>query len=290
MTRSLPRPFALALATVSLAAAVAAQGAGLPADFAKLVPEDAVVLVELRSADEFAREAEGYRARTSPENDPVTGASALAYFARRLDVPGDPAALDPGLPIGFTLRVAGGELVPTFIVPTRDPAAWTQSTEGSAETLSFATSGKYVACTLGELPPPAATPSRLAAAWPPTLFAVRVDASRWIAAYKLQIDALLGQLEQMIEAGAFESEEVPFDMTEMLDQYLQLAQDLVASADVVELSGDAQSGEYVLAGSLSNKPGSPFTKYAHAERVDYSALARQVERGAAIQIVGSYDQ
>ncbi|MBI5432418.1 MAG: type II secretion system protein GspG [Planctomycetes bacterium] len=290
MTCLLPRPLALFLAVLSLAVSVAAQNSGLPADFVGLVPEDAVLLVELRSADELARESEGYRAVSKPELDPVTGTAVLAYFASELDVPGDPAALDPSLPAGFALRVVGGELVPTFIVPTRDAAAWTKSTEGSAEKLSFATAGKYVACTFGELPPAAATPSRLAAAWPATLFAVRVDASRLIAAYRLQIDALLGQVEQMIEAGAFESEEMPFDMTEMLDQYVQFANDLVASADVVELSSDVQRGEYVFVGSLSIKTGTPLTKYAHAERVDYAALARQVERGAALQVLGSYDQ
>lgn len=281
------------LASISLACVlssplVAAQA--LPPELAKLVPEEAVLFVAARSPDALAAELESLRMQVEPEGATLTGRALLAKLALELDVPGDVTELDGARPAGLALRVGRGDAYPTFLLPTRDADKWIASTAGSPEKLSFTKANGWVACTVGDAPPSSGKPSRLVENWPNTVIAARLDAARLVASFKLEIDAVLGQFEQMIDAGVFEQAAGPADMTEMFELYLQFAKDLVASADVIELVADTARGEHALRGELRNKPGSPLAKFGSTERVDWLELARRVEPSAALQLIGCYSQ
>ncbi|MCE9596191.1 MAG: type II secretion system protein GspG [Planctomycetes bacterium] len=270
-----------------------AQKTELPPDLVALVPADAAVWAQVSSIDALARELQPFFAIEAPDQPPLTGVGMLALLRGAVDLPGDIEYIDPSRPIGVAVRIARGSAVPTFIVPTRDAAKWTASVQGAAEQVSCTTAGTYVGCTLGAAPAaPAANaaPSTLLVGLPRGLVCARVDVARLTTTFKLEIDAALGQFEQMIEAGAFETEAVPFDMSEMLDTYLQFAKDFVASAERLDLVSDSRGGDLAVLLELRNKTGSPLSKYADAERVDYQALARLVDPNAALQMVGSYSQ
>lgn len=273
----------LALAAPGLSAAQ-----GLPPELATLVPEESVLLVEVRSLDALARELEDFRARSSPEAAAITSTELLQRLAARLDLPGDLAQVDPTRPAALALRVGRGEALPTFIVPTRDPQRWIASTEDSPEKLSFATAGRYVACTLGDPPLANAGVSRLCAGWPDVLLCARVDAARAIARFRPELDALLDRVERLLEAGALASPDATIDPTEALDGFLSFARSLVESADRVELTLDARAGEHALRVELANRAGSPLARLGGVEPIDYLDLARRVDPAAALQLVGCY--
>lgn len=278
----------ISLACVVSSPLVAAQA--LPTELTTLVPEDAVLFVAARSPDALAAELEALRVHVEPEGAALTGRALLAKLALELDLPGDVTELDGARPAALALRVGRGDAYPTFLLPTRDADAWIASTAGSPEKLSFAKAGGWVACTLGDAPPVSGKPSRLVENWPNTLIAGRLDAARLVAHFKLEIDAALGQFEQMIEAGVFEQADAPMDLSEMLELYLRFAKDLVASADVLEFAVDTAGGEHALRGELRNKPGSPLAKFGSSERVDWLELVRRVEPTAALQLVACYSQ
>jgi hypothetical protein len=261
----------------------------LPKEFAELVPGDAAVLVEFRSMNAVAREFEAMRSLIAPDQPALTGAKLLADFAGAVELPGDLSKLDLDRPIGVAIRFDGQRPVPTFIVPTREAAAWLADVPETPSSSRLAKSS-YAAFTAGPWKAPGAEIPRLVVGVPGALCVLRCDIARLVQTFRPMIDAGLGQFEAMIDAGAFENEDSPIATAEVFEMYLELLHSVVESADLLDVTVDVRERSAVATIDLANKPDSPLTKWTRPERVDYRELAGRLDRDAPMQWLMNYDQ
>lgn len=267
-------------------------GAGLPADFAALVPADAVAVVHLRSFDELLREINALARAADPSATPVAASDLLAMplmLAGHPDLAQE-LLLDQPLGLAYGMGSAATRPVITIIAAVRQPQKLGAELAEVSPESSVAIAGQFVALRIGEGKASAAGGSPLLADFPRGLLGVRADLGRILQAFRPLIDIGLVEAEDAMKAGAFQDPEMPIDMTEVMNWYLQLFRQMMDSAERMDLELDLAGGVFSMRAQILNREGSAMAQHGRKERVDFEALAGRLDPAAALQAVGSYDQ
>jgi hypothetical protein len=274
--------FAL-LASLVLVTPFAAQAtAKVPAEFAALVPADAVVFVQFRSVDELL----GFVGRFAP----------LEYeeFAAQFGIPGDVALVDRKGALGFALELSAQSMQPTpiFLVTTADATAFAESLGVAPEQVK--SSGSVVAVAMqGALGAPG--DGAFLNGLEDGLVTARVDLEQILQMFGPMATMMISMTEtqmqqqmkeEMAQQGAGSP---PIDPTEVMGMYFDFARDFIESAARLELVLDVHGSEAELRGGLWNKDGSPLAAWGKSEDVDYEALARRIDAEGAVQAVQAFD-
>lgn len=269
-----------------------AQGAGPATDFDSAVPTDSFALVRLRSVRELVQRIEYVRVRGGLDEKAVDEKTLLGMLLKKMEFRGDEGLVDATRPIGvsFSFGVNSPEPVPTWIVPATDAKALLASMAVVGTSTPAIQSGAYVAFSKVPSAARGGKPSRLLSAGPSGFITARVDLAVVITKFRPAIDVGLGQVQQMADSSQLQTENQPFDMSEMLDMYIEFVRDIVDSADLLEGSLDVSGPELALNIALINLEGSALTKYGNSEKVDYRALAGMLDPQAPFAVVLSYDQ
>lgn len=272
--------------------------AGLPADFAALVPSDAVALLQLRSAREFAAEFESIRVLIAPDAQPVLAHEVLsdalegALEGELNSVPVDFPGLDSSQPAGLALSMDSSVLptVLTLILPTSEPEALAALFARGQNNVSATASGTYVAVRIGAGQAPAGEPSALLEDFPPGLISARADLAALLVSYRPLIDIGMVAMAEAMRTEMQSEPTMPFDPAEMVDWYLGVVRGAMDSAERLDLALDLGDARVGLVMSLRSKEGSPLARLSRSERVDYAALAGRLDQDAAALVVACYSQ
>ncbi|HTF88463.1 MAG TPA: hypothetical protein VK843_08640 [Planctomycetota bacterium] len=287
MTRRL-LAFLFAIVPASL---VSAQDAGLPKDFASLVPSDSFAVVVIRSTHELAERLEYGRTKSGQAGPTFDDAFVLKKFLDNT-FPGNTSLVDATKPLGIAFRFDAASPMPvaTFIVPAADPKALMTSMEKKEGVEPPVQAGNYIGIPTEAGAYKRDTASRLLADMPSGLVAARVDLAAVILKFRPIIDMGLEQAEGMVESGQLDQMGGGFSSSEVLEMYLEIAHDIVDSADLFDATTDVRDGSLGLNLKLLSREGSALAKYSRPEAIDYRALAGRIDPQAAVVVISAYDQ
>jgi hypothetical protein len=275
----------LAVSFLAAAPVHAQQGSAGP-DFARLVPKGATILIQFESLEKLAKDADWVRATFEIDPDAITPS---ALFENMFDFAGVPAEhVDPSRPLGIAMVLNQNQVL--AILPALDPVAMVGQLEHGPSRPAPLIAGSYVGvCGSGtgtyELSP---GDSRLLAGPNGSLVWARVDLRAIIETFGPMIDMGLQQVEQMIDSGALQQADVPFDVSEFMQLYLDFLYDLKDSADLIEAAVFTRGELLELDGRLEVLPASPLAAWARSEKVDYQAWAAQLDPQAQVQMLSNY--
>jgi hypothetical protein len=260
----------------------AAQGAEA-ADAAKLLPADAFLAVRVESAERLHALAVCF-ARMGGEEVPADVAALLGD----MDVPGDVAQIDPARPAFVALSLGGMSVVPTFVVPARDPQSYATSLAADA-TLSTAVLGGYVGVSLRPGYAAGTEASALAGALRPGLVSARIDLATLIRTYRPMIEMGLDQMEMFMDQMSMEQQDVSMDMGALLEVYVDGLWDFVDSADQLDLVLDFDGKVVQQRAWLSTLADSPMAELGGEGSFDLRPGAGRIDPDAAFSMLMACD-
>jgi hypothetical protein len=271
------------LALLGMLPALAHAQTGVDADFARLVPADAVLVVRLTSVEELLPAVERMRAALAPAAKSWTPHDLLAA----LDIPASASLIDPKAPLGFALAVSPERRVatPAFILGSPDPEAlvaslgppWRERAKVAGGYVGVALAGNYAT---GE------GAAALLEGLPSGLLVARVDIQGLIEAYRPLIDLGLMQGESML---ATPQGPGPLDVRNFMQSLFELALDFLDSAMRLDVALDVRGSRAKLAASLLTREGSALACWGRSEDVDFEFLARRLDPDAAIQFLSTFN-
>lgn len=264
----------------------------LPADFAALVPADAIAVVQLRSARELADQIESVRARVAKDAPRQSADDLLTEMLQNFVPQEDLKRLDLGRPMGLAVSLGSSVMEPilTLILPTSNPQELATGLEISAAGMSTAISGNYLALRMGKGKSEPGGTAPLMTDFPSGLLSARTDLGRLIAAYRPMIDMGLSQGEALMSEGAAQDPSMPLELTSIFSWYLEMIRDMLDSADRLDLSLDLAGPELNFSLRLTHRAGSSMAKIGRAERTDYAALAGHLDPKAGACAIMNYEQ
>jgi hypothetical protein len=253
------------------------------ADFARLIPEESVLLVRLTSTEELLPPVERLRAALQPAKAPWKAVDLLAA----LEIPANVALIDPQAPLGFTLAVSRERPIPTpvYVLGTLDPEAFVASLAPPWRERARV-SGGYVGVALAGTYEPREGSEALLRGLPEGLLVARIDFRRLIEAYRPLIDLGLLQAESSLDAPQGHG---ALDVRNFMQSFFDLALDFLDSAERLDVVVDVRGPRAKISGALETVEGSALSTWGLAEEVDYAALARRLDPDATIQVASTFD-
>jgi hypothetical protein len=206
----------------------------------------------------------------------------------------DLTLLDTTRPIGLALQLSPNsvDLLASLLLPSSDPESMVaaNAANATAETPMFTQIiGSYVAISEHAFGPRANGRSRLLDGGPRGLLTARIDLVALIEKYRPVILMGVDQLQHMADSGALDDPSLPYSMEALIDPSLEFLDDLLDSADLLDITLERGSSDLALNFALINRAGSALSKYARAEKVDYRELAGHLAPEAMMQMLVSMD-
>ncbi len=271
-----------------LGAAATLQQPAAGSDFERLVPSNTVLLLRFSSLDEVAREAEWMRSTLSIEGNALTPAVIAKGLLKDFSI--DLNAVDTARPLGIALILQGmGPPGTVAILPVKGGGSLSVDVNASGKTVSVLQSGSYAACSESvQLALAEGTP-RLTNSRDLGLARVDIDLRLVMDTFGPMIDTGLDQVEQMIDSGMLQQEEMPLDMTEYLQLYLDFLRDLKDSTDTLSMAIASDGSVVDLRGEMRMLEKSPLAAWWSEEKVDFVGLARRLDPAASMQTMSHMD-
>jgi general secretion pathway protein G len=280
-------PFAAALALVSALPSLRAHPAWTPpailqdadADPLRLLPDDAVLLVRLESVDALLELVNRFGAASGA---PAFTASELLSD---LNLSGDTEQVDSGRPLWFSMTLSQASVpAMTMVLPARDAQALAASLEASEQGKSVAAGG-YVGFSSAADYTLAAEPSSLPSKLRPGLISLHLDLAELIEVYRPFIETGLDSAETMVDE--FAPPTGGPDMAPVVEAYVDLAWDLVDSADQLDLALARNGPLLELQGSLSTLEGSPLAGWGSGPPIELPLWPAQIDPNATISMASA---
>jgi hypothetical protein len=247
-------------------------------DVTKLVPNDTVGLVYAPSLDALQRKIRDVVASIDAE------AAAEVDLDKMLSDPNVPAALRSNLdrtrPVAIAVSFAGERPVPTIILPSKGDAVALGKAFEEQGMAPPATSGKYLAATMGP-PPSARGGSEIAKKAPAGDVALRLDVARLVAQFRPQIDQGLAELTRQMEAGAGPQAGAMRPMVEWMAS-------AVNSAEWLDVALKIEGTRVDFEGELRMKAGSEFDGKLPASQ-NLASLAGNLPKDFPVVALASVD-
>lgn len=282
LSTALPAVHGAALVPVATTPPSAAQ------DAAQLVPADATMVFRIDSLASMrglmSEFAEMFQEQFGDEE-------LMDFLEDELGLPGDLGKLDRSQPLYVALTIDMAGPVRTFVVPSTDAAGLVASMAdekgpGGASWVA-ATSGNYVGVSNKEGYALGGEPSGLLSELAPGTVSMRIDLGTLISTFRPLIEMGLEQAELQMDQIA-EMKDTPFDITPMLEAYLDFTWDVVDSADRFDLSLGTADGGLDTSFAFRVKDGSPLADFGGERTVDLREFPGVILPGSSVSaIVGA---
>ena len=281
-----------ALVSTSLAAPITDPGPGLtPAQqIHQLLPPGTFAYFELASLDDLERAVRDTLGVIAPSE--LEGFDVMKILSEEMELPGDLSGVLHDQPLGIAVAFPGDvpQPVPVFLVPFADPTTYAASFPEMPDMARPHVAGSYVALTMGpELGAPGAG-TALTEGMAPGLLRGRVDLARLIEAYRPMIDMGMDMGRMQVENELDDPDlDMPFDLEAMIDAYFDIADDVLESAELLELTLQVNGTQVHWHEVFTAKTGSPLGSVKGRSKTPLAAMVGSTVPGAAVTWIGTAD-
>lgn len=263
---------------------LAPQTAPTPADAAaRLIPADATIVIRADSVDGLLALIGEVAPADTGELPPPEA------VLTEMGLPGDAGLVDTTRPVWIAYSMSAPMQPPqvTWVVAPRDADVFAGSVEGQVGWASIA-SGGYVGISQVQGYAELDKPAPAVAAMKPGLLAAHVELGTLIRSYRMFIDMGLANAEAQLDSMAM-SEDPGLPVGPLLELYVDLARDLVDSAEGLDLSVARHGASLAFESSLVTSEGSPMAAWGAGKPVDLRAWPGAVDAGASISMAFAGD-
>jgi general secretion pathway protein G len=263
---------------------------------ARLVPADAVCIIQVPSIDALAKAVNALMHAAEPE---AKEELEIDMILGMLEIPGDAALIDHKKPMAmcFSLDAERFEPVPTFILPVTSPDEFlkslpqpdeTPSPDGTPPPAKPVTLGNYVGVT--ELPKYAVAekPRSLAESLMPGVVSARLDLERIFEITRPMIEPMLEQGEEAMASAS--SSAVPgLDTQALAKGYMDGFRTFMDSAETLDLAASMQGDRADISVAFTALEKSALAEFGSKEKSGVESLSKFLDPEASFSAVLGMD-
>ena len=237
-----------------------------------LIPANAFAILRIGALEEVETELQKLVAMVDPDSAQMVNLDMLmAQLDLRIEVDRE----HPLVAAACFTEDKYGEPTVALILPTKDAKGVAEYLEGEAYDSPPVALGNYVGFAPAGTYAPGAGQNRLWAKMPKRDICGRVDLAMVIKHFREDIDMGLAEMEEQLQMMS-EMGGMPNAMNQMMEGYLELAHQLVASSDVLDISLDTDGNELDILGALTVRGGSPLANMGFFDGANLRPLARTI--------------
>lgn len=267
---------------------------------ARLVPADALCIIQVPSLDALATAIRSVMRAVSPENQEAPEIDAL--LSGILMIPGDIALIDHKKPLAmcFSLDPEVFEPVPTFILPVTSLDAYLKSLPQPDDTPSADGMPKppapakpvslngYVGVTELAKYAAAEAPRSLAASLPPGVVSTRIDLERLFEITRPMIEPMLEQGQEAMAAASGAA--VPgMDTSALAKSYMDGFRTFMDSAETLDIAAAMQGDRVDLSLAFTALEKSALAEFGSKEKTAVESLAKYLDPEASFSMLLGMD-
>jgi len=257
-------------------------------DLAQLVPAGTAIYVQAPSVDRLASAIRDLTAAFDPGAEGMDVDETL----EGLNLPGATKEIDRSKPFAVCMVLpeqAGGEPMPTVLVPVLSPENFVRSVTESGMPATTAIHGNYVAVSMGPGAEPASTPSSIALELPKGDIVARLDVQRLVAHYRPMIDAGLAEMTSAMDSMPPEAT-AGMNMGPFMKSYADCVRSVIDSGQSLDLALRLDGSVVELASAFTAREGSVLDGFGSSQKTEAKALARYLDPDAPMSMVFGMDQ
>ncbi|MFN0008665.1 MAG: type II secretion system protein GspG [Planctomycetota bacterium] len=258
------------------------------ADLAGLVPAGTAIYIQAPSVDHLASAIR----ELSAAFDPSAPAMDIDEVLAGLNLPGATKEIDRSKPLGVCMVLpeqAGGEPMPTVLVPVLSPENFVRSFSESGMPATTAIHGNYVAVSMGPAASPAPTPAAIALELPAGDIVARLDVQRLVAHFRPMIDAGLAQMTTAMDSMPPEAT-AGMDVAPFMKLYVDGVRSVLDAGQTFDLALRLDGSVVELASKLTAREGSVLDGFSSEQKTSAKALARFLDPEAPMSAILGMDQ
>lgn len=234
-------------------------------DLEALIPQDAFFVVRASSLGQLEDVSVALAAAFAPGEDAPNLSEGFV---------GHLSSLRKDLPAALAASLRGGELITTLILPTGDAATMRSEMDAAPDSAAPINRGAYMGfCDGREYRGGGAA---FMQDFPAGTLAMRLDLAKIVEIYGPMIEMGLDQARMMIDQGLGEVAGNGIDMEAIMDVYFEAFDNLLLSAQILDISSSLTAGELTLEGALQVGPKSPMGRLASETRCDLVTMAKSI--------------